>query len=387
MSLIYFFVYMYILLKPLYIFKSGSVQPSDIMLFLAFIMLMFSNQKNKIKKCLSNNLSFVIFCLFVLVINILYFINYLKFKFILSILYFIFNLMAIIVFSIVFESDKFLNRMSILLKVNIVIQLVIFFAGLGRYFGPYRYMGTFNDPNQFSYFILLSLTLIYLINGKLKIKNSEIIITLISMFLIVQGASTGMLAGSLILLAVKLFRKFKTSKKQKLLILGAAIVIGIIFAMNWNLLTTIYKSSDNFLVTRVRDKFNRIDSSSNGPTLLEERGYDQIIKHPTYILYGAGEGLYERFQGYSNIEIHATFPSLLFYYGIIPFTFLIKWIYNKLKNNKLLNLIYILPLFIESFTLLNQRQALFWAVILFYDYLDKGELNETNIEKSTIKNE
>lgn len=371
MQFVYYCIYLYLLLKPFYIFQSGSIQPSDIFLLLGFFAILLVTHKNKsilIKK-ITDNKYFFFFLLMSFSINTIYYILLGNFKFILSSLYILFNFWGIIVFSVCFENEKFIVNISKILRIDLFIQLFVYFTNFGRYYGAYRYMGTFNDPNQFGYFVLISLTFIYLINDKVKSNHKEIIITFLAIFLILQSASTGMLMGLLILLGVRLYRYSESKKFFKYI--SAFLIIAALFGyiVTGNQLKEFLNNNDNFLISRINDKFNRVKTSSNGPTLIQERGYDKIIKNPKYILYGSGEGVYERFNGYTDIEIHATFPSLLFYYGLFPFIMLVKWIYYKLKYNKLISISLVIPLFVESFTLLNQRQVLFWVIILFYEFI------------------
>ena len=385
MKLIYYCIYLYLLLKPFYIFKSGHLQPSDVFLLIGFVLLLLVMKKDKSKflETIKNNKFFLYFLIFSFFINFIYFIKYDNFKFIMSSLYIIFNFLGIILLSFCFDDNKFVLNISKIFKFNLLLQFFIYFAHLGRYFDTYRYMGTFNDPNQFSYYVLITLTFIYLINDSIKNNKKEILVTLISTFLILKSASTGMLMGLLILFGVRIYRYGEAKKIIKFISVFIITISFIGFLVSGNYLKAfLQEHNDNFLIRRINDKFNRVNTSKNGPTLIQERGYDIIIKNPKYILFGAGEGLYERFNGYANIEIHATFPSLLFYYGIIPFIILVKWIYYKIKNNKLIDILLLLPLFIESFTLLNQRQVIFWIVILYYSYFNRRYLlNNDNLNE------
>ena len=47
------------------------------------------------------------------------------------------------------------------------------------------------------------------------------------------------------------------------------------------------------------------------------------------------------------------------------------WIYKKIKGLPFNCIIIYIALFAESFTLLNQRQALFWIIIIFGESLKK----------------
>src|SRR2546422_1043712 len=49
---------------------------------------------------------------------------------------------------------------------------------------------------------------------------------------------------------------------------------------------------------------------------MEMRGYDRMTNHPQYLLFGAGEGAYYRFQSAWPRELHSSYGTLLFCYGI-----------------------------------------------------------------------
>ncbi len=378
MVFIYYFTYIYLLLKPYYVFKSGSIQPADIFLLLAFIFVLLLKNKEIISCAINKNQKFLIFTILTLIINLIYFVLYNDFKFILSFIYFLFIFLAIIVFSIIFTQKDITIKISNILKFNIIIQLVIFIFGMGKYYGASRYMGTFNDPNQFSYYIFSSYMLIYLISNEYNVKKFNLIIFIISIFLILISASTGMLFGMICFVLLFFINKgsiiIKNIKKYKYQIMfGLFIAIPIfltIFFINDD--HRIINKDNLIIFNRISDKLSRANSNSNSVSLAQERGYDRFIYYPQYIIFGSGEGGYYRFTDtYHQGEIHATFPSILFYYGIIPFIILISWIKDKLKGSKKTNIIAIVALFIESFTLLNQRQVLFWIIILFMSYINK----------------
>lgn len=380
MNIIYYCLYIYLLLKPFYIFKSGSMQPSDLFLVFAFIFLLILKKKELINKNISKNIKFLLFTICTFAINGLYFIAYVKTKFLLSSLYFVFNFLAIILFSIIFEDDKLTNNISKLLKIDILVQVLIFLLGLGRWYGRFRYMGTFNDPNQFGYFILMSYMFIYLISEKNGNKKGNILFLLLSIFLIFECASTGMFLGINIFLLLQFldiirnFTYFIKCYKYRIvictLILMPILVLFLIFNHDYNFI----KPDKFFMLSRIEGKVDKMSSTnaSGDVSLIQERGYDRFIYYPQYVLYGSGEGEYTRFElTYHQDEIHATFPSILFYYGIIPTLILLSWIFDKIKDAKPRTLIPLIAALIESFTLLNQRQVLFWILILFISYMPK----------------
>lgn len=377
------FLLIYLLLKPFYLFSSGGLQIADAFLILSFGLLLISlklqkrTRKDFVDTIKSNSL-FVLFVSLTLAINVIYFLYIGEFKFILSSLYFIFNLLAILTFSAFYKDKVFLRDVSKVFKFNLILQLLIFFTGIGRYYTPDRYMGTFNDPNQFGYYILISFFFIYIIRILTSRKENDILFLLVSIFLIIQCASTGMLLGIVLFVILTagyhLFNNRITYKKlQKfvyavclaIILLIPVLLIAIQYPQN-NTQDPNESEASQSIIERVSEKFSKAEGESD-ITIWEDRGYDIITKYPSNILHGAGEGAYTRFSLATNnfeSEIHATLPSILFYYGIIPFIILVRWLYLKLKDSDPRILIVIAALFAESFTLLNQRQSLFWMIIV-----------------------
>lgn len=396
LNVVYKLLCLYLLLKPYYIFSSGSLQIGDIILLMAFFIFLLVNKNNKyeIKKILNENKYLIFFMILVFIVNGFYFIYYLKFKFILSSLYYLFNLFIIILFSYMFsKNEKTYNMFDKVLKFNIFIQLLICILNLGDYYGGYRYMGTFNDPNQFAYYIFISFCFTYILNLKLKKSNLEILIFfIISIYLIVRSSSTGMLLGMIvfvilyIILKIKNINKIKKSSIRKKIIVCVALIPIILLS------STLYLNRNEKLdwnnihiLERLNEKIGKLENSNtltnkNHMTIWQERGYDKIVEYPWYIIYGSGEGMYERFSNPNFInEIHATLPSILFYYGIIPTILLLIWMYKKIKGSPFKINIVFFAIILESFTLLNQRQSLFWIMFILIAKLKSDFKKEENI--------
>lgn len=379
------FLLLYLLLKPFYLFSSGGLQIADIFLMLSFATLVVVLKINpairgQFLETIKANKLFIIFVACTILVNGAYFIFYEEFRFLLSSLYFIFNLLAIITFTSFYKDKVFLERVSKVFKFNLLLQLAIFIIGIGRYYTLDRYMGTFNDPNQFGYYIFISFLFIYVINILLKKKQLNLLYLLITLVLIIQSASTGMILGIggflLLISAYHIYRYFNlTYEKLRKIIYTTALglAVGLITILT---VVTIPNNEKTFInhaydesqaiIQRVTEKTDKASGDAD-MSLWEDRGYDIIFKYPMYIVFGAGEGGYDRFAlaaNNHNNEIHATLPSILFYYGIIPFLILSWWIYKKIKRIDPRILIALIALLIESFTLLNQRQSLFWMLVI-----------------------
>jgi hypothetical protein len=387
----------YLLIKPYYIFNSGALQFADIVLLTAFVAFFIlcrldSSLNLQVKAIIKQNKDFIIFVTLAFLVNLVYFLLLGQYKFILSSLYLIFSVLAIVMFGYQFRDKHFLISTLKVFKLNIVIQLLIYLLGIGRYYNELRYMGTFNDPNQFAFYIFISYLFIYVISVLNNDNKKAIYFLPLTLFLIVISGSTGMLLGISIFISLQIAYYFYDIKNNyikfrlvSLLVMFSLLVISLIylFTPTNGIKSALSRNTDTIsqspLVTRVNEKIYRGTDKSD-ISIIEERGYDKIIYYPQKIIYGAGEGAYERFKiSRNNNELHATLPSILFYYGVIPFFFAARWVYGKFIISSIELKIAYIALIVESFTLLNQRQSLFWLIFMLATTASSKTRNSSSV--------
>lgn len=367
---------LYILTKPFYLWESGLPQISDIILVVAFIIAIISVEKKLLRSIIFENKYFFIFLIFVVIINVIYSIYYIDGSFLLHGLYYVFDALGIVTFIIIFKMEPRFNKtFSRTFKLSLLIQLLIFVLHLGRYYSESRYMGTFNDPNQFAYYCFLSYGFIYLLDRN-KNRLFSFCFFVLTLFLIFESGSTGMLAGISVFLVFYCIRAIKhiiANLRRYLfpmIIVGLLVLCGVcIMSINANNDNFDFDLADNQTIARVLEKISKAEGNEE-MSLWQERGYDRMVFYPEYLLYGAGEGAFWRFEkAYHRQEFHATLPSILFCYGIIPTCFVLLWFFQKLKGKNMETLCILLALLAESFTLINSRQVLFWVIFVVVDYL------------------
>lgn len=369
-------IYLYFLLKPYYIFSSGSIQISDVFVIIALFVFCFKLIKDKelFNEIYQKTKLINIFVAFVIYISLFYSALYFRTDFIKSAMFYVFNLIAIWILYVCIKDKKFLNNTNKILMLNIFIQFILYIFKIGKWYGKVRYMGTFNDPNQFAFFVFSSMIISFIIEQNLG-KKTNYIFYLVSMFLIYESGSTGMILGTIIFIFGELGYLLLKLKNKKIIIVMLTL-IPIFYTLSLLIDTSqIYEDyvQNNIVIERIKEKVKRIDKDEGN--LFQERGYDKILKYPEKILLGAGHGYNERYKTYHTGEIHATLPSMLFYYGIVPFMILLIWIYRNVKYVPLnIKMAYIAVL-IESFTLLNQRQVLFWFMIILGGIYEAKSIN------------
>lgn len=356
-----------VFLKQFYIFDSGRLQISDVFFVMTFLLTIIFRKCRVQKK----DYSLMIFVVSAFVINGVYMLCY-RGGFIVSSIYLFYNLLIVITFGNLLKDTEFICKLVCVLKINIVTQLIIFGMGVGRYLGGSRYQGTFNDPNQYGYFILLNFFILYIGCVCIKTKLHTIWYVLTG-FLVFISISSGMIVayGIFILFTVIIpICSEKNSFLRIAYIIGFSIlvmVVAIFGGQIWNYVTGV---SDwhviNSITYRISQKTDKLQSSGEIVGFLKDRLLYRIVEAPYYFLYGCGEGMYERFISISGErgEMHSTMIALFYYYGIVPYLFFLKWIKDNLKGIPVAVYGVYIATILEAFTLANHRQPFFWMIFV-----------------------
>lgn len=359
-------------LKPFYLRESGTFQIADAMLVLSFLTLLVENRW-KITVHKEDRILYV-FVGFTIIINTTYFFIYSEVSFLLAWLYYVFNLFGVVV------ARRILNRRvsrERLLKVSVFglcIQLLIYLVGVGNYEGA-RYIGSFNDPNQFGFYVLSTYFLILIIAycDRLIGRKVILVITAITIFLVIRSVSMAMLSAliifGLVLYVLEIFEPYTTvtSRIVGLIMLLVGILVTVLVLTNISTIIDFMSQSKILNLRRISDKIGLLfgQTVGNYSSIKEDRNWQLLGFYPRYMLYGAGQAYYERFTKVRIVhEVHSTWLGILFSYGIVPTVFFIKWVLRNLKGlPRKLWCIYI-AFFFEALMLVNQRQPAFWLLIV-----------------------
>ena len=372
---------MYWILKSFYTQSSGGLQIGDYVFVLSFFVF-FADKAFKgkgIDDITQQDILFFFFVVCVGVINGAYFILNGEGSFLYPIFYFVFNFCVIIEFRELAKSKKFLDGFFIATFLCIAIQFLIYLSGRGRWLDGVgvRYMGTFNDPNQLAFFVMSRFFILYImftyqnINTKMRLILT-IVSFIITVFLVVQSASTGMLLGLAVFSVAWLVRYYIISKPTKKVIFSfcAILFVLIFFLVGGDKLLNIQLFGGEFISDRLEHKLGLADGGGL-TALINDRCLGPFFAKPYYTLFGAGEGGFYRFidVGSRGGEMHSTILGLLFYYGIIPYIILYKWIKVNVKGVKGAAWVVFIALFVEMLTLVNHRQASLWIIFILPNLL------------------
>lgn len=393
----------FILLKPFYLFPSGSIGLADIFLTLTVILVFFAQNKNENEvKLFREDIPFYIFTGFVLLINGLYYLCYGNREFIKYSTYWVYCAAAIWVFRMLY-SRSFMKVMVLACGFNIFVQAVVLVSGQGRYFyeswGGSRFMGTFNDPNQFAFFIFTMLLVLFMYyrSGTEYSQGKRILfyfIFTLGLWLIMQSKSTGMFLGLLVFFFILFCQWFYEHMYRSVRRVSWGFAAFCIVILGMGLIWYVWPDADfdisrtsYTLISRIQQKIWKL-SNGNLADLLYDRSAERLVLHPEYLLFGAGEGYFERFvpwgfeerlsPGVFHVfhvnEIHSSLFDVWFSYGILPASLLVYWVIRNVAKCDRRQIAAVIALLAESFTLMNLRQPFFWFIIVLAGMSAKTEV-------------
>jgi hypothetical protein len=96
----------------------------------------------------------------------------------------------------------------------------------------------------------------------------------------------------------------------------------------------------------------------------EERGYDRLMNHPEYLLFGAGEGAYQRFESVLRSELHSTLGTLLFSYGIVGLGLFCYALFLSCRPELKMGAFFLPSLFV-GLTHNESKFVFFWVLVAF----------------------
>lgn len=354
----------YFVLKPLYLGESGFLQISDIVLMLSFVYLIIKAKgKITLERDIAAILKIFIFVVFFQVIV----------NFVWSLitgdelmsrhdLYYIFNFMA-------FSGTLFIGQRVSKDTMKRAVGIGSFYAAILTAIGLVLFRGTggrstgfFNNPNQLGYFGVIVLTVIALCKDQMTRLEIGTVFVLSLWATVVSLSKAAILAYFAEVVVLLLFYQNNRSIKRLIPEFALlAIVFGAIYLL--------FFSNNRFVLnnrTLYQMRYRILYmSQENDSGLAYGRGYARVLEMLPHILWGTGEGAYERFVARHGTEVHSTFVSLLTCYGAVGLFGYLMIFKKCMGKGKLFwqNMIALLGLFLYALTHNGIRNTLLWIIL------------------------
>ncbi|MCG5495460.1 hypothetical protein [Ectothiorhodospira variabilis] len=358
MNLIIFLFLLGVATSSIYILPSGNPQPSDFLLFLTGLVVIFFHW---------NRLSgihllwpMLVLTIWVGIVSAAWSIAYPFGSFDRYPLFYLFNFVFMLAFVNIYISlktpdvvfSRVIEMALIVSGVGVIISIVA--PSLLLASESVRITGFFNNPNQLAYYSLCMMgALIVLNDGALGRRLSTLLSISSGVIGVFAAASLGAMAGLVFLLLAIMLANWSSLSRVFNAMFGVLFVLTLFFGFD---LYTEGAISDRFdaRMARLEVKVESIES---------ERKYDRILAYPEYWMFGAGEGSTERFQGYERGEIHSTFGNILFSYGVIGLLLLCVLLFKSLRQAPWYVWLVMAAPLTYSMTHMGLRFTAFWFLV------------------------
>lgn len=360
-------LFLYVLLKPFYLFPSGNPQIADfiMLVLIAYTFLFRVNQLQR--KYLFFVLLTLAFLYDILLVNGLWAIALGgAMEVFESTKWYWYNgavLLTVVVLGQL-EPRAYAQWLFWSVACSLAVQTLALLLGLAPGEHDFRQSLFFNNPNQLGYFGLLCLGICLFCARFFPVRA-------IYLFLVI-GCSLSVIAASLskaaIVSAVLMYAAFLfVSSKERTGLFWKNVVC--VLACFFLLFCVSLYTNENVLheatmYTQVKERLETLGEDSDDN--LASRGYDRIANHPAYMFFGAGEGQYERFESSIALELHSTVANLFFSYGLVGTLLFFLLLYAGVRGHRLYSWY---PLFFQivyGLTHNGIRETLFWILLALY---------------------
>lgn len=339
----FFFIipsFLYFVLSIFYVFPSGLPQPADIVAVWVIALSLRFRRLHFLK----GEIWLVFFFLYALLVNCIWAINLSSFGLVMPNIYFLFNVLVYLLFrSLFWAESRYIFYAFNCVLAALILELLFVFVGQSGF----RSIGTFNNPNQLAYFSVCFTAMALFMCTRLGLGIKWIAVVLaIGWYLVLHSLSKAGIGAFLIFSSMLLVR---------LGLLRSTLVVIFFSSILFIIDVPIMESA----IYRMESIGQDDDDSLSG------RGYDRIINEVQYIFFGAGEGEYARHQSVWGGEIHSTFGTLLFSYGVVGLIIFSIFIYKVVvkRIGFVDSLIFLGPIFAYSFTHNGLRFTPFWILL------------------------
>lgn len=360
----------YLVSFPFYFFESGSPQVSTFIIAAQLLYFFVYEEKLKSGSYFQkvNRVAFFL-AMWVIALNVFYhyyltfFDGYEKFEFLMSASYFLLNWWILLLPMILYQKygQYFLQVTFIGLFLGIVFPIVFHLLG----FSPPvkdRVVLFFKNPNQLGYYCLLALTMILIIRDQVSgVKPYYFLIASLGCLYMAFVSISFAAIGSVVLLFMVDFLSRSKNRVRNIASMG---ILGLAI---FSIISSTQSGQDAIRVFTVRQESKEATERGGEKTEYQKRNYDRIENHPEYLALGAGEGAYERFVSFdSGNEIHSTFGTIAFCYGMPGLILFIFLIYMAMKYLKPLHRFYAMPILIYGITHNGVRFSMFWVTLAIF---------------------
>jgi hypothetical protein len=265
--------------------------------------------------------------------------------------YYVYNFLIVLVALVLYQRyrDAFIKVTANVLGISVILLLIAsIFLGSGV---RERAVLFFNNPNQLGAYALAAACVIKICQRRSGFGTARTSIVLVAcLYLAFLSASRAAVGSILILLSTLVFSSPRTIVLVSLLALGLVSLAGP--------------------VARAIDETElRIEVRREGhEDLISGRAYDRLWKFPEYLVLGAGEGNTMRFVEDEKhvMEIHSSFGTIAFSYGIVGSLLFAAFMWNVLRGSSPQDMLAVAAIFAYGVTHQGLRSTMLWVFLSMF---------------------
>lgn len=351
----------YLAATPLYVFPSGYPQPGD-GLMAVLILVLLTGFSLRAPKHTSLYLLGALFIGHVAIVNWVWWLQYKDQKFLLASIYYAYNcgifLFVISLFQRYGANVVGVARASLTVAALIVLAFCLVTSHVATGEGE-RAIGTFNNPNQLGYWSLLAVGCFLVLKGNERLNLLDFVFLATATYLAALSLSKAALLSLFALLLTALVGQ-GVERRSTLAILVVLLGLTPLLVLQSGIVgSALLQTQAGDVVGRLQNIGQQHDDS------LVYRGYDRIWLYPQYLIFGAGEGAFERFDlsKAPPLEMHSTFGTLLFSYGMVGFGLIGSAVYMIMRRAPVRHIAYFGILTFYGMTHQGLRFSLLWVFL------------------------
>lgn len=360
------YIAIYIALKPVYIFRSGSMQICDLVLALYVLKNLFTKKKVELGPQISKPMVLLLLLVYYqITVNSCWYLLMPDKRFLMSSVYCIFNYLAMYVFiydSIYNGIDSFFSG----IYIGCLISSVIATIGTAWNQGvSSRGASFFNNPNQLGLYAILMLTILLFIRESTP-PIGRVVIILSSVYCVLSSGSKAAFLGLIITGSIYiLFGDFNMDiKKRLLVVILFSLLVYVLYQYIYSSNPTVLEFINRHEVLRKMKDRIRNYKTERDSNLMYGRGYARVREVGYHFITGMGEGGYGRFRYLRGLEVHSSLINMYISYGLIGIIGLLSFIGYIVteKGYTAKNLLYLSGILSYSFTHNCLRNTLIWLI-------------------------
>jgi hypothetical protein len=329
--------------------EGGVAQPADYAMVVLMAVVGATTGLRASRAAVSVIRAFLCFALYVSVINAMWswWLRDLSLSY--NSLLYVFNVLLFMTFLLMYRRCR-----ETLLRVTVhsiaaAVFLQVVLSPFSMNASLFRQALFFNNSNQLGYFAVLAATVLFMgaKHFSMNVGYQAAFYTAAGYLAVLSLSKAAMFAFALLMMLVLLERPTALS-------IGA-LLAGTAFA------SCVYVSLSPAI--RIAENLEQRISTSETDETLAARGYDRILNHPRYLLFGAGEGEHGRFNTRHPGELHSSYGTLLFCYGLIGTAIFTYALIVACQRASLMELLALCPAFFYGLTHHGLRFRLFWVLL------------------------